>query len=88
METCFNYTGDIAYFSSDEMKWRNRIEKLAKEYPDDVKIIRHAEENGGCVYAQLPANYLRVQPKRQREISDEERLILAERMRKMRRGTQ
>lgn len=88
METSCTYTGDTAYFSSDEKKWRNRIEKLAKEYPDEVVIIRHAEENDGCVYARFPASYLKIQPKSRRNISDEQRVILQERMRNLRREEQ
>ncbi len=88
METCFNYTGEWGYFSSDEIKWRNRIEKLAKERPDEVTILKHAEENDGCVYARLPASYLKIQPKNKRDLSDEQRLMLQERMRKLRQEQQ
>jgi hypothetical protein len=87
VETCCNYTGEWAYFSSDEKKWRNKIERLAKEYPDEVQIIRHAEDNDGCVYAKIPASYMKIQPKKRCNMSDEERVALAERLRKSRQKT-
>ncbi len=87
METSCTYTSDVAYFSSDEKKWRNKIEKLAKEFPDEVTIIKHAEENDGCVYAKIPASYMRIQPKKRVSMSDEERLEIAERLRKSRQKT-
>lgn len=82
METSCSYTGEYAYFSSDEKKWRNRIEKLAMEHPDEVTIIRHAEDNDGCIYARIPASYMKIQPKKTRELTDEQRVILVERLRK------
>ena len=84
METSISYLGgEHAYFSSDERKWCFRIAKLAADHPDDVEIIRAPEQNDGCVYAKIPVNWFKIQPKKRREISDEERLILAERMRKL-----
>lgn len=78
METCFNYTGETAYFSSDERKWINRIRKLKEQRPDEVTILEEPETNDGCIYAKMPAHYLKLQPKM--IISDERKEELAERM--------
>ena len=84
METSCTYTGKYAYFSSDEKKWRTKIEKLAKEHPDEVTIIRHAEENDGCVYARIPSYYMKIQPKKRSNMSDEQKLAVRERLAKSR----
>ena len=57
------------------------------ETPDEVQIIRHAEENDGCVYAKIPASYMKIQQKKRCNMSDEERVALAERLRKSRQKT-
>lgn len=64
METCFNYTDKTAYVSSDEKKWINKVRKLAEQRPDEVEIICQPEENDGCIYAKLPAQWLKINPKR------------------------
>lgn len=88
METCLNYTNaKEMYFSSDERKWITKIRKLKEKNPDEVEILAEPEENNGCIYVRLPVNYLRLQPKLRREISDEERSILVDRMRKVRSKT-
>ena len=72
METCFNYCSERAFFSSDERKWVNRVRKLAEENPEEVRIIAQPEENDGCIYAELPAKWLRVQPPRKLNLTEEE----------------
>lgn len=65
METCFNYCDSkVAYFSSDERKWINKIHKLKEQHPDEVDIICEAEHNDGCIYCRLPSKWLKVTPPR------------------------
>ena len=79
METCFNYCDkDVAFFSSDERKWINKIHKLKQQRPDEVTILREPENNDGCIYCRLPAYYLRLQPKR--EYTEEERAAMSQRL--------
>ncbi len=87
METSCSYIGKDAFFSSDERKWHSRILKLAEDHPDDVKIIRRPEDNDGCIYARLPADWFKIQPKRTRELTDEQRAALISRLRKSREET-
>lgn len=83
METNISYVGgEYAFFSSDERKWCSRIMKLAKEYPDDVTLISNPEENSGCVYAKIPTDWVKIQPKKSVNWSDEQRIALVERIRK------
>lgn len=82
METCFNYCGDQAFFSSDERKWINKIHKLKEQHPNEITIIREPEDNDGCIYCKLPPYTLKIQFKR--EYSEEQKKIMSDRMKAMR----
>lgn len=82
METCINWVGDKAYFSSDEYNWRQRILKLAESHPDDIQILKHPDENDGCLYAIIPKKWVKVTPPRTRELTEEQLAELRERMKK------
>lgn len=88
METSCSYTDQWAWFSSDERKWATRIRKLAEQHPDEVVILRTPEENDGCIYAKIPSSWFKIQPKISRNLTDEQRLILRERGRKLNQKTQ
>ena len=78
-----NTKDDALFFSSTEYNWKQRILKLAEEHPDEVTIIKRPEENDGCIYAKMPVSYLKLQPKRKIEMTDEEREVMMQRMRQM-----
>lgn len=80
METCFNYCSEQGFFSSDERKWINRIRKLKEQCPDDITIIAEPETNDGCIYCKLPTNWLRIQPPIKRELTEEQKEALRERL--------
>ncbi len=85
METCFNYCDDKqAFFSSDERKWITRIRKLQAQNPDEVIILRQPETNDGCIYAKLPASYLKVQPKKKMVMTEERKEQLMKQLEKTR----
>ena len=73
MDTCFNYTGETAFFSSDERRWITKIRKLAEQNPDEVTIIRQPEENDGCIYAKILPEYVKIAPNRKLNLTDEQR---------------
>ena len=78
METSLNITDkEVAYFSSDERKWIAKVRKLKEQRPDEVQIIREPEENDGCIYCTLPADWFKLTATR--IISDEQRELLRER---------
>lgn len=75
METCIEYTDGTAWISSDERKWINRVHKLKADRPDEVQIKREPEDNDGCIYATVPAKWVRVSPPR--VLSEEHKAKLA-----------
>lgn len=83
METCFNYCGGNGckgFFSSDERKFINRVHKLQEKYPDQVRIIAEPEDNDGCIYCELPREWLRVSPPVKRVLTDEQKQKCAEQL--------
>lgn len=84
METCFNYCSkEHGYFSSDEKRFINRIRKLKEKYPDQVLILVEPEENNGCIYCQLPSEWLKVSPPVVRNFSEEQRAEMSARMKQV-----
>lgn len=87
METAMGYLTEDegrAWFSSDEKKWKNRIMKLAEEYPEQVKITVYPEDNDGCINAWIPAKWIRVKPPVKRNLTEEQRMAMSERLKKAR----
>lgn len=82
METCCEYLDDkVMWVSSDQQKIINRVRKLAELYPDSVIIKRQPEQNDGCIYATMPADWLKLNPPRKIELTDERKAELSERLR-------
>ena len=73
METCINYTDELAYVSSDERRWIFRIRKLAQERPGEVQILANPEDNDGCIYATVPARWIQARPPVKMNLTEEER---------------
>lgn len=90
IETCFNYCEDdgIAYMSSNERKWINKLRKYASERPSECTILEQPETNHGFIYAKVPQSWLYVRPPVKRELTEEQRLAGAERLRKLRESKQ
>lgn len=83
MDTAFSYVDkDRAFFSSDERKWINKVLKLKEKHPDQVIIKAIPDNNDGCIYVELPTNWLRISPPRKMELSQAERVERANRMKK------
>lgn len=80
METCFEYFDKTMYVSSDQQKIINRVRKLAEQYPEQVTIKNQPEQNDGCIYATMPADWLKLSPPIKREMTDEQRQAASERM--------
>ena len=87
METCFNYTDkETAFFSSDEPKYIRKIHLLKEQHPDEVRIIAEPEENDGCIYCQMPSRWFMIRVPAKRVLTEEEKQILSERMKRVRRN--
>ena len=71
-ETAWNhiYGEKIATFSTSEKKWIREIQRLHEEYPDEVDI-RHVN-NDGSILVHLPADWLRIRPKKKSNLSAEQ----------------
>lgn len=84
METCFNYTEkEHGYFCSDERKFITRVRRLAEKHPDKVRIIKQPEENDGCIYCEMPTEWLSIRPPVKRNLTDEQRQKMSERMKRI-----
>ena len=79
METTLNYTTKEAFFSSDEKKWINKIHKLKEQHPDLVTIFFEPEENDGTIYCSLPADWMKIAPKKSLGMTEEQRMKMLER---------
>lgn len=85
IETAVSYDErKIAFFSSDEKKWINKMRKLAEQYPDECQITVQPENNDGCINAKFPAKWLKVSVPRSANMTEEQRKAAAERLRRMR----
>lgn len=85
METACNYLDDkVMYVSTDERKWINRLLKMAEEHPDEVTIMNRPEENDGCLCLKCPAEYLKIAPPRHVNLTEEQRVAAAERLKNAR----
>ena len=84
METCCNYTdNNRMYISTDERWLINRIMRFAEQKHDDVTIIRHPEDNDGCLYCAVPTSWLKITPPAKREFTEAQKAAAAERMANM-----
>ena len=84
METSASYIDKEMFVSTDEMKWKNRIEQWAKEYPEECVITVRPENNDGCMCAKMPASWFRMRPPIKRNLTDEQREAMGERLLKAR----
>lgn len=54
-------------------KLKNRVLKLAEEYPDEVTIKAHPDGNHGFLVAHLPKKWIKISPPQKQEWSEERR---------------
>lgn len=81
-ETCVEYldVDEHATFCSAERKWVNKILSLKEEYPDEVDIREYPEDNHGVILAHIPKSWLKISPKRTRDLTDEQRAAMSKRL--------
>ena len=78
METCIEYCEPgWAWMSTDERRWINKLRKLAHERPNECIILKQPEENDGFIYAKFPQKWVRVNPPKVVNMTDEERAARA-----------
>lgn len=85
-ETVYEHIGgDETMTITAEERWSvNMIRKLKAKYPDKVTITY--ENYDGSLVAHMPAEWMRIVPKREINLTEERRNALAERMRQLRKS--
>ena len=74
METCIEYCEPgWAWMSTDERRWINKLRKLAHDRPDECVIVKQPEDNGGFIYAKFPQKWVRVNPPKVVNLTDEQK---------------
>lgn len=81
-ETAVGYLNVDSYatFSSSEQKWINKILALKESYPDDVQIEYMPEDNNGMLLARIPKSWIKIKAPSKRNITEEQRAQIAERL--------
>lgn len=86
-ETCVEFYGDASYLSwySSETKYINKMRKLLKEHPNEVKVISD-DDYGMMVH--VPKKWFKAPnvPKRV-NMTEEQKLAISERLRAAREAT-
>lgn len=62
-----------------DLRLKNRVLKLAEEYPAEVKVTVMPEQNHGFLVAHVPKKWVRVNPPIKREMTEEQKEALADR---------
>ena len=80
METCIGYTDrETAFLSTDERWLIHRMRKYIAAHPDKVRIIAQPEENDGCLYMTVPADWLHIYPPARKPMTAENRAAAIQR---------
>lgn len=67
-----------------DMRLKNRVLKLAEEYPDEVTIKVMPEQNHGFLVAHVPKKWVKINPPIKREFTDEQKQAMAMRLENIR----
>ena len=64
--------------STDERHWKCVLAKLAEQHPDEVECV--AVNRVGSVMYHVPASWLRLRPPAKRNMTEEEKQVLRDRI--------
>ena len=85
-ETCINYVDcdDMVSVSTYQKKYINKLKALVEDHPDEVKVV--AENDDGTVCVHLPLKYVHISfgEHKRREMSEDQKVAAAERLKKFR----
>lgn len=83
-ETIYEHISGADYFTvTAAERWSvGMIKRLKEKSPDSVEIV--AENKDGSIVARFPQEWMRISPKRKRELTDEQRKELADRLKNAR----
>ena len=77
----FQRGSDRATVTISEPRLQTRIRKLSEREPEAVEIIADGSENGSYLYAHIPASWIRINPPRKYDLTEEQREQVRERLR-------
>lgn len=82
-ETTYEHMADEKTFTvTAAERWSiSMINKLKEKYPDQVEIAYVNED--GSILARVPYEWMRIKPKTKRNLTDEQRIALRDRMLKL-----
>jgi hypothetical protein len=85
-ETVFEHLDgkDTWTISTDERTWKNRLCKLAEQNPAEVECV--AVNHDGSVMYHVPVSWVRLRPPAKRNLTEEQRAALAERIKSVRKS--
>lgn len=85
-ETAYNQIAEkkMAQITTSERSWINKLLKYAEEHPDETNIRAHPDDNNGILLIDVPKTWFKIRPNKKRELSEEQRAIMAERLKKSR----
>lgn len=64
---------NVATVTLCSQKLRNKVLRLAEQYPDDVEIRAEPEGNNGTLVAHIPRKLVKISPPPMREMTEEQR---------------
>lgn len=76
------YGNKFATFFTSEKKYLKQILSLKEQYPDEVEII--AENEDGSICCHIPAEWLRIRPKKKTNLTPEQIAAASERLKQYR----
>lgn len=81
----FVKNADTATVTLCQGRYVSKLKRLAKEHPEEVHIYK--ENIDGSIVAHVPVSYIKLSAPPKRELTEDQRAELAERMRNARRNT-
>lgn len=87
-ETAFDWTsrGEHGYFTSNEKNVIRKMLNYVATRPGEVTIIKAPETNGGYLLARVPKSWMKIKPPSKRELTDEQRATIGEKLAKGRKN--
>jgi hypothetical protein len=80
-ETVLEYFDDSeCRVYTNERKTINRVLGFAEEYPDKVRLLNEPKDNEGYLNAYIPRDWVVIRPKTTRELTEEQRQVLRDRL--------
>lgn len=82
-ENCIEFLTNMRKisFTFTARKWINKVKKLKEEHPDEIDYVENPD---GSIFGHAPIKYFKLSAPRKVELSEEQKVERAARMRSMR----